>query len=120
WHYHGSDIPEVYRALDVSVQCPVYPEPYGLANVEAMASGVPIVAFNEGGPVELCIQNETAFLVPARNPEAVAQAVLKLLKNPTQAQAMRIAGRRRAERLFDSRQLTGELERLYLEILEKP
>ena len=116
WRYRYQDIPEVYRALDVSLQCPIYPEPYGLTNVEAMACGVPVVAVAQGGPTELCVDGETAFLVPPHDPQATAQAVLSLLKDPARAKVMGMAGRRRAEKLFDRRQCVRKLEELYEEI----
>ena len=117
WRYRHRDIPEVYAALDVSVQCHTYPEPYGLANVEAMASGVPVVAAAHGGPVELCADGETALLVPPGNSKAAAEAILSVLKDPGRAQRMGQAARLRAERLFDRRRCVRELEALYQEIL---
>lgn len=113
WRYRHRDIPEVYGALDVSVQCPVYPEPYGLVNIEAMACGVPVVAVAEGGPTELCVQGETALLVSPNDPVATAKAVLTLLRNPERARAMGMAGRRRAERLFDRSLCVKALEAIY-------
>ncbi len=117
WRYRYRDIPEVYGALDVSVQCPVHPEAYGLANIEAMAAGVPVVAAAEGGPAELCADGETAILVPPGRPDAVAEAVLSLLRDPERRAVMGAAGRRRAEKLFDRRQGVKALEMLYEEIL---
>jgi len=117
WRYRYQDIPEVYGALDVSVQCPVYPEPYGLANVEAMACGVPVVAVAQGGPMELCVQEETALLVLPRDARAAADAVLSLLRDPERRLAMGAAGRRRAEELFDRRKCVKVLETLYDEVL---
>lgn len=117
WRYRHRDIPEVYGALDISVQCPIYPEPYGLANVEAMACGVPVVAVAQGGPTELCVQGETALLVPPGDPRAIADAVLSLLRDPERCRAMGAAGRERAEKLFDRRQCVRALETLYDEVL---
>jgi glycosyltransferase involved in cell wall biosynthesis len=116
WRYRHRDIPEVYGALDVSVQCPVYPEPYGLVNIEAMACGVPVVAVADGGPTELCVEGETALLVSPNDPVSTATAVLTLLRNPEQARAMGMAGRRRAERLFDRSLCVKALEAIYEEI----
>lgn len=113
WRYSHRDIPEVYGALDVSVQCPLRPEPYGLANVEAMASGVPSIAAAAGGPLELCVQGETTLLVPPRDPRATAEAAVSLLRDPARRSAMGAAGRRRAERLFDRRRSVRALEELY-------
>jgi glycosyltransferase involved in cell wall biosynthesis len=117
WRYRHRDIPEVYGALDVSVQCPVHPEAYGLANVEAMASGVPSIAAAAGGPLELCVQGETTLLVPPRDPRATAEAAVTLLRDPSRRSAMGGAGRRRAERLFDRRQCVRALEELYARTL---
>ncbi len=117
WQYHHRDIPEVYGALDVSVQCPTAPEPYGLANVEAMACGVPIVAAAHGGPTELCVPNETALLVPPGDARAAAEATLSLLEHPDRARAIGAAGRQRAELLFDRRRCVQGLEAIYDEIL---
>jgi glycosyltransferase involved in cell wall biosynthesis len=117
WRYRHHDIPEVYGAMTISIQCPVYPEPYGLANLEAMACGVPVVAVAQGGPTELCVHGETAILVPPNDPRAIADAVLSLLEDPIRARAMSAAGRRRVENLFDRRQCVKALESLYEEIL---
>lgn len=117
WRYRHRDIPEVYAAIDVSVQCPIFPEPYGLANIEAMACGVPVVAVGEGGPTELCVDGETAILVPPNDPTAVADAVLSLLEDPARVKTMSAAGRRRVEKLFDRRQCVKRLEKLYGQVL---
>lgn len=119
WRYCFRDIPEVYGALDVSVQCPVYPEAYGLANIEAMATGVPVVAVAEGGPTELCVHGESALLVRPRDPQAIADAALSLLRDPERRAAMGAAGRRRAEKFFNRRLCVKKLESLYEEVLGK-
>ncbi len=120
WTYRYRDIPEVYGALDLSLQCPVYPEPYGLAHVEAMASGVPVVAFAQGGPTELCVNGETALLVPPGDAAAAAEAVANLLKDPEKARTLGEAGRKRAETYFDRRRCVRDLEILYESVLEEP
>ena len=117
WRYGHRDIPQVYGALDVFVHCPVQPEPAGLTYVEAMASGVPIVASNEGGPAELCVDGVTALLVPPRSPDQTAAAVLTLLGDSERRCAMGRAGRQRAEQLFDNRRCVAALESLYDEVL---
>lgn len=117
WKYRHDDIPEVYGALDVSVQCPIYPEPYGLANLEAMACGVPVVAVDLGGPKELCLDGKTGHLVPPNQPRAVADAILKILKNLQAARAMGEEGRERAEFYFDRRRCVRNLEKIYDEVL---
>jgi len=60
-------------------------EQEGLPRVilEAMLMGKPVVASNVSGPSELVVDGETGFLVPAKNPQAFAKSILKLVENPT-------------------------------------
>jgi len=63
-------------------------EPFGIAILEAMSSGKPIVATNVGGIPELIKNGWTGILVPPRNPRALADAVSYLLLNPDEATKM--------------------------------
>jgi glycosyltransferase involved in cell wall biosynthesis len=117
WRYKTTRMPEVFRALTISVQCPVNPEPYGLVNIEAMASGIPVVATAQAGPLEICVDGETALLVEPKNPQAAAEAILKLLNHPEQAKEMGLKGRKRAETHFDMAHCIKDLEQVYREIL---
>lgn len=56
----------------------------GISNtiLEAMASGLPVVATRVGGSPEIVIEGETGFLVPAKEPRALAEALLTYIKNP--------------------------------------
>lgn len=117
WRYGPGDMPEVYAALDVLVSASIWPESFGLVLVEAMATGRPVVATDHGGPREVCAGGETALLVPPRDPRAMADAMLELLRDPPRAAAMGRAGRLRAEQLFDQRRHARELQLLYEEVL---
>ena len=86
-HWLGlrSDIPDVMADLDVFVQVSSEPEPFGLVVVEALACGCPVVAGDQGGPLEI-LGAEAARqvtprgrLVPARDPLALAGAMVGLL-----------------------------------------
>jgi glycosyltransferase involved in cell wall biosynthesis len=117
WRYQPKDMPQVYAAITIFVLASKWPEAFGLVLLEAMATGKPVVATNHGGPKEICVQNETALMVPPDNAEALAQAILELLKNRKKAQAMGIAGRQRVEQLFDRDKCIKQLEALYEELL---
>ncbi|MFB2969038.1 glycosyltransferase family 4 protein [Aerosakkonema sp. BLCC-F183] len=69
--------------------------------MEAMASGLPVVATNVGAIPEQVEDGVTGLLVPPNNPSAIAQAVSSLANNPDRLVAMGIASRDRAERLFN-------------------
>ncbi len=85
--------------------------------LEAAATGLPIVATHVGGNPEVTIHGETGLLVPPRSPEALAQAMLEMLKDSNLARRMGIAGRRRVERQFDLKRSVARYEELYLSLL---
>jgi glycosyltransferase involved in cell wall biosynthesis len=72
-----TDVPDVLRALDVMVSAAAS-EPYGLAILEAMATGTPVVATAAGGAVELLEQGVTGILVPPGDPPALTSALERL------------------------------------------
>lgn len=117
WTYRLDDIPEVMAALDVFVHTSVRPEPFGLVLVEAMATGRPVVAANGGGVPEVVEAGVTGLLAEPGDWRAVADAVLRLLSDPQQAQAMGRAGRERAERLFEVGAYATKLQLLYDDLL---
>lgn len=117
WRYGPADMPDVFRALDVLVLPSRRPEPFGLVLLEAMASGLPVVATDQGGPREICVPGETGLLVPPDDPAALAGAVRSLAADPERARAMGRAGRLRVEALYDQRVTVRRIEALYAELL---
>jgi glycosyltransferase involved in cell wall biosynthesis len=85
------DIPDILSALDVAVQCSLC-ENYG-GTVEALMMERPTVATRVGGMPETIRHGETGLLVPPRDPEALAAAILELLDDRPRALAMARAGR---------------------------
>ena len=106
------DIVRVLNASDVLV-CPSDFETYGVANVEAMACGVPVVSTNVGGPSETIADGETGFLVPPRDSNALAARVKQLLGDDALRAHMRANARTRAEKLFALSASVAQLENLY-------
>ena len=82
---------------------------------EAQAVGLPVVAFR--GPGIEVVDGETGLLVPQRDENALAHALLALLQNESLAARMGAAGRRRVERLFNLRRQTALLEEQYDQVL---
>jgi starch synthase len=66
---------------------------------------------------ELVADGETGLLVPPRNPEALAQAILRMLESPARAQAMSRAGRKRVETQFSLAAKLDRTEALYARLL---
>jgi glycosyltransferase involved in cell wall biosynthesis len=112
---HLGDMPTVYAALDV-LAAPSRWEGFGLMLVEAMAAGRPIVATAVGAIPEVVVDGETALLVPPRDPPALAQALLALLRDPTRASEMGRKGVARA-REFSWERSGERLAGIYRRIL---
>jgi glycosyltransferase involved in cell wall biosynthesis len=94
-----SDVPRLLRGVRVLLHtCEV--EGFGLAIVEAMAAGLPVVAPRVGGPSEIVDDQVTGLLYEPGDVGEAARHVERLLRAPEEAEAMGRAGRARAERLF--------------------
>ena len=111
-----SDIPDVMAALDIFALTSVSE---GMSNtiLEAMGSGLPVVATDVGGNPELVVNNETGFLIPSNNVGALASALKNLVENPVLRLQMGQAGRARVERKFSLGAMVANYERLYLRLL---
>ena len=117
WTYGPAAMPEVHRALDVLVLASSQPEPFGLVVVEAMATGVPVVATAHGGPAEIVVDGVTGRLVPPRDADALAAAVCALLGDPAAAARMGAAGRARACALYSAGQYLAGVQAVYADVL---
>jgi L-malate glycosyltransferase len=113
---HRGDVECVMAAGDVFVQSSVSE---GLSNtiLEAMASGLPVVATNVGGADEMVVPGETGYLVEVSSPSAMADAVLQLLRDPARCRAFGAAGRERARVEFSLSGMLRQYETLYCELV---
>ncbi len=101
------DAERVMAAADVIV-CSSQFESYGMVNVEAMASGVPVVSTRRGGPSETVVDGETGFLVDAGDADALADRVVTLLRDPDLRQRMGAAGRARVDQRFSAAAMAAQ------------
>lgn len=76
-----TDVPDIFRASDISVLAS-HEEGSSNAVIEAMALGCPVIATAVGGNRELISDGETGLLVPPKNIDALASAILKLTRDP--------------------------------------
>lgn len=112
------DVPELYADIDIAVH-PSHSENVGGA-VESCLLGVPTVATRVGGFPDLIQDGVTGWLVPPRDPEALANAILDGLKNREEAQRRALAGQRLTRQLFDVRRTGAEIRHIYGTILGHP
>lgn len=104
------------KALDIFVM-PSIQEGLGLAILEAMASALPVVASNVGGIYTLVKDGVNGFLVPPAAPEAISEAVLKLIKEPSLAAEMGAAGQKIAAEQFSLAEMSDKTIALYVKAL---
>ena len=91
----------------------------GMSNslLEAMAAGKPVVATDVGGSPEVVIDGKTGILVPPNDPEALADAMLRLLADRELARSLGEAGRVRVQSEFTLETMVARLEELYDSLL---
>ena len=118
WLGEREDVPELVRALDVLL-LPSLEEPFGRALIEAMAMEVPVVATSVGGPAEILEDGREGFLVEPRRPLAWAQAIRRLAEDPTRAEEMGGAGRRRVEDAFTAERHAAAMIAVYEDALPR-
>ncbi len=114
---HRDDIAGVIRALDVAVLSSVF-EGSPLAVMEYMACAAPIVATAVGGVPDLIEDGVHGLLVPPRDPQALAGAIRRLLKDRALALRLGQAASERQRAEFDLDGVVRRLEALYLELYE--
>lgn len=112
------DLPRVYADLDTLV---VSSDNEGtpVAAIEAMAAGRPVVGTEVGGMPDLIDDGVTGFLVPPRDPEALATRLLELLDDPALAATMGERSARRVLERYRVERLVTDVERLYETLLQE-
>ena len=118
-HFLGfrDDMPSVLASIDVFAM-PSLSEGLGVAALEAMAAARPVVASAVGGLRESVLHDITGFLVPPRDPKALAEAIGKLLDDPRMAADFGAAGRARVRSNYSLHNMAARNEALYFELLD--
>lgn len=99
---------------------PSLQEGLGLAILEAMAMGLPVVASDVGGIYTLIKDGQNGFLVPPADPSALAKAIGKLLDDEGLAKRMGQAGQRMVQRKFSLDKMVRQIEGVYKDIVTGP
>ncbi len=113
------DIAELMRGLDVFV-LPSLREGISNTILEAMASGLPVIATRVGGNPELVEHGRTGTLVPADDPRAMAEAIQSYLSDPAKMAQQGRAARMRAEAKFSMESMVNGYLAVYDAVLQGP
>jgi sugar transferase (PEP-CTERM/EpsH1 system associated) len=106
------DVPEQLRAMDIFV-LPSIAEGISNTILEAMATGLPVVATRVGGNAELVVEGETGLLAPPSDPDALAIAISAYVADPSLARRHGAAGRNRVLRDFSMERMLGRYLAVY-------
>ena len=109
------DVKEMMTVMDI-LAFPSHKEAFGNVLIEAMAMKLPVVASNSGGVPDTVLDGITGILVPAKDAQALAGSLQKLIENPDLRKEMGIKGRERVERNYEFNQYIKRLLEYYLSI----
>jgi starch synthase len=111
--------PEVIQLLThaLAFVCPSLYEPLGIVNLEAMACETAVVASRVGGIPEVVADSVNGLLVPPDDPASLADALNALLRDPGRAEAMGLAGRKRAVAEFSWESVAAQTAALYTRLI---
>lgn len=106
------DVSKYLTRFDLYVQ-PSLSESFGLAIVQAMSVGLPIIATNTGGIPEVVTEGKSGFLVEPADEKSLAGAILELLRHPSLAKKMGEMAKREADMKFNIKDMVNDLEKTY-------
>lgn len=108
---NSAELLDLYRSSDIFV-LPSNAEAFGIAAVEASASGLPVIATSTGGLVDIIVDHETGFLIPVGDVSALSTHLRTLVENAELRQRMGQAAHQRAQSRFDARKNAARLEQI--------
>jgi len=114
---HVNNMIERLKDINIVVLPTVYGEGVPRILIEAAAAGLPLVATNVPGCREIVIDGINGYLVPVRNPQALAEAILTLLNEGGLCESMGQAGRELVLKNFDEKSVLDRTIGVYKEIL---
>ncbi len=110
------DIPDILNSLDVFA-LPTLQEALGTSFIEAMAMEKPVIGTDVGGVKEVIKEGINGHLVEANNPSALADKIVRLLRDKGKARLMGIEGRKIVEQNFTIKKMCAGMHELYTSLL---
>lgn len=111
-----ADVSSVLNIMDILVSAS-HEEGFSNVILEAMAAGKPVVATSVGGNPEAVLDGETGWIVPPNNSQALAAAIIELLRHPEQIARYGRNARQRAKKYFSMETMIHQVEQIYEQLL---
>lgn len=120
FHFVGGvkNLREYLSTADIFV-LPSRSEGFSNAIVEAMGASLPVVATDVGGNTEAVIDGVSGLIVPSEDPAALAEAITRLLADPSKAQKMGAAGKKLASEKFTTGAMMHQITLAYASLLTR-
>lgn len=116
---HVNHVLELMHQVDLLVHTSITPEPFGQVIVEGMAVGLPVIASNEGGPVEIVVHNKTGLLITPRDPEQLRHSIQWMLDHPEERKLMSENAMKRVESHFTIDRTIKKITTYYQRVIVK-
>lgn len=116
WLSHDQ-LDRIYRRCSFIVVPSLWPEPFGIVGIEAMAYGKPVLAFDVGGISEWLEDGKTGYLIPRGDIRALTDKIIFLVDNPEIAKKMGQAGRLSVDMRFTAALHCESLARLFQSVI---
>lgn len=111
-----SDVPELLSKVDVVVLSTVTQEAFGRVILEAQSAGAPVVATKVGGVVDIIDHEKTGLLVMPKDPEEMADAVIRLLRDKELSQSMVEAAQKKIKEKYTLEHMASQTLQVYEEL----
>lgn len=107
---------EFFPEIDILL-VPSWDEPFGLVILEAMTAGVPVIASDRGGPLDIIAAGQDGILIAPRSPAALAAAIRALVSEPGAMSKLTQHARQKIEAKFTLDRMIRQVEEFYRELL---
>jgi len=111
------DIPNVMRTIDLLILPSVW-EGFGIVLIEAMAAEKPCVITNISSMPEIVIDGQTGIVVPSKDANKLADAIINLIRNPSLAKKMGCEGKKLVQNKFTLQKMISRYEQLFYEYID--
>jgi glycosyltransferase involved in cell wall biosynthesis len=113
-----SDVPHLLAAANIHCQPNILPEPFGIAFIEALYAGLPVVTTAIGGALEI-VDESCGFLVAPNDIEALSEVLGSLINNPNERSTLASKGVERASQLCEPARQLHRLQNLLFQLVRE-